>query len=373
MRFLDRLTELPAPAKFLFVALVTAAVAGVAFSLHASVEQASLALIGAVVFAAGAGRLAGLFTAVFAAAILNFAFTPPLWTLRVGNGDDTVALVIFGALALTVSSMVARVAELRTAADLRANESASAAREQVRLAREADTARAAAELSRTRAGLLSAVSHNLRTPLAAIHASASTLLTDGALISESEKIELMTTVRDEAVRLSGLVAKVLDLGRIRVGGLEVTPEQIDVEGALQAAAHRLKPLLATRTISIAAAPDANMCEADPSAVEQILTNLLENALRYTPSDSPIELTASRQRGAIEMRVIDHGPGVAPADSDRIFEEFVRVGARVESDGTGLGLAIVKAYVNAHRGRVWVEETPGGGATFAVRFPIVYEQ
>ncbi len=350
----------------MIVSLITLAIAGAAFAFNASVEQASLALMGAVVLAAGTSRLMGLYVAVIGAGILNLAFTPPHWTLRVGNGDDTVALIIFSAIALVVSAMVASVAELRVAADERAGEAAASAKAQLRLAREADIARAAAEISRTRAGLLSAVSHNLRTPLAAIQASASTLLADGDRIPEPDKTALIETVRDEAVRLSGLVAKVLDLGRIRAGGLELTVEMLDVEGLLQASVHRISPLIGARRISIAVDESARSCEADPVALEQILGNLLENAMRYTAETDTIELTAIRNRGAIELRVIDHGPGVAEADETSIFEAFYRGGQRSESEGTGLGLAIVKAYVVAHHGRVWYETTPGGGATFAVR-------
>src|SRR3954451_4952864 len=151
--------------------VVVTVAAGIASVADADVEQASLVLLVAVVCCALLGRSWGLLGAVLAAAILNLAFTPPHRPLRVGNGDDTIALIAFGLIAVAVVAIVSRVTDLRRDAERRAVEADIAARERYDLERAAEAARAAAELSRTRAGLLSAVSHNLRTPLAAIQAS----------------------------------------------------------------------------------------------------------------------------------------------------------------------------------------------------------
>jgi two-component system sensor histidine kinase KdpD len=164
------------------------------------------------------------------------------------------------------------------------------------------------------------------------------------------------------------VAKLLDLGRIRAGGLELAPEAVDVEGVLQAAVHRLAPLLATRTVTIDVASDLDEVVLDPTAFDQALTNLLENAIRYTPAGSPIEILAAQSRGVVDFRVVDHGAGVPAEERAKVFDEFYRAGERSESEGTGLGLAIVKAVILAHHGRIWVDETEGGGATFVVRLP-----
>jgi two-component system sensor histidine kinase KdpD len=250
--------------------------------------------------------------------------------------------------------------------------SLSAAIERITAEREAEAARVAAEVSRTRAGLLSAVSHNLRTPLAAIRAATSALLSDAATLDETDRVELLETVHSESIRLENLVAKVLDLGRIRAGGLELVAQPVDLGGLLQAAIHRLKPLLGTRVVTLDVGPDLDDVELDPEALEHVMLNLLENAVHYAPADTPVEIEAQRRRGVLEIRVVDHGPGIDESERERVFEEFYRAGQRAESEGTGLGLAIVKATVAAHRGRVWVEATPGGGATFVVRLPRVLE-
>ncbi len=427
----------------------------------ADVAQAALFLLVAVVVGALGGRRIGVATAVLAALVLNLGFTPPRGTLRVGNGDDAVALIVFGVVALATSALVAAAGDSRRAAERRARtaelaleltgrlragddpevvargvlsrvivlfgfssvhlEAAdldvavdsgnstrldgsavrvnandarlhavlagdqafgpddravlesllanlSAALERLSFERAAETARVAAEVSRTRAGLLSAVSHNLRTPLAAVHAASGTLLAPDAVLNDDERRELLETVRDETARLERLVAKVLDLGRIRAGGIELAPQPVDLGGLLQAAVHRLKPLIHERPILVQVGSDLDEFSVDPVALEQVMLNLLENALRYAPEPSPIEVLATRIRGQVEIRVVDHGPGIAIAERDRVFEEFYRIGRRAESEGTGLGLAIVKALVIAQGGRVWVEDTIGGGATFVVRLP-----
>jgi two-component system sensor histidine kinase KdpD len=463
VRLLDRIAESSLAAR-LALASVCVGLAGAAAALYgADVAQASLFLLLAVVVGALGGRRVGIFTAILGAVVLNFAFTPPRWTLRVGNGDDAVALIVFAAVALATGTLVAAAADSRRVAERRARTAElaldltsrlragdepaevaravasrlcalfgftsarlaaggvdvtvgapfppdtapllvaaplasleavpsadhelsdddgavleslvanlSAALEALTLEREAEAARVAAEVSRTRAGLLSAVSHNLRTPLAAVHAATGTLLAPEAVLDDSERRELLETVRDETARLERLVAKVLDLGRIRAGGLELAPEPVDLAGLLQASVHRLKPLLDGRPVGVEIADDLDEVTLDPVALEQVMSNLLENAVRYAPDGTPIEIIARRLRGQLELRVVDHGAGVPPDERDKVFDEFYRVDRRADSDGTGLGLAIVKAIVLAQGGRVWVEDTSGGGATFVVRLPRVME-
>ena len=371
MRVLERFASFHWSSRALLIVCVVGVAAGVAWIAGADVSQASLLLLVSVVFAASAGRMSGMFGAVLAALILNLAFTPPRWTLRVGTGDDTVALFTFAIVAVVVGTIVARLSELRVIADRRAAEADTAAKQQVLLEADASKARAEAEISRTRAGFISAVSHNLRTPLAAIQSSSDLLVSDYAVLSKSDRVAMLLTVQSETRRLRGLVDKVLDLGRIRAGGLDLAPESIDVEGTLQACVYRFRPLTRDRVVLVDVGEGADTCVVDPEAIEQILLNLVENVLQYTPAGTPFELVAIRERGVIEFRVIDHGPGVAVEVREKVFDEFFRADLRPESRGTGLGLAIVRALVAAHRGQVHAGETPGGGSTFVVRLPREY--
>jgi two-component system sensor histidine kinase KdpD len=241
--------------------------------------------------------------------------------------------------------------------------------ERIQLETEAREARIAAAVGRTRSSFLSAVSHNLRTPLSAIKASVTTLLAPDVELDRGARRELLDTIYEESDRLERLVAKVLDLSRIRAGGLEPEPEGIDVADLARIAIRRLRPIARAHTIRVVAPPDLPELSLDLVMAEQVFLNLLENALRFSPPGSEIRIEAENGDGAVEVRVIDHGKGVPPDDRERIFDEFVRGEARAEAPGTGLGLAIVRSLVEVHGGRVWYEDTPGGGATFAVRFPV----
>jgi two-component system sensor histidine kinase KdpD len=245
----------------------------------------------------------------------------------------------------------------------------AAAHDRLRLEAEASEARVAIQISQTRAGFLSAVSHNLRTPLASIRAAASTLRSPDAQLDPDDRREMLDTVVDETERLERLVTKTLDLSRIRAGGVEPEPRIADIGDLATAAVRRLRPLTHDHSIRLAIDLELPPVCVDVGMIEEVFLDLLENALRFAPAGSEICVQADRFGAVIEVRVADHGPGVPPGERARIFEEFARVDARPDATGTGLGLAIVRALVTAHNGRVWCEETPGGGATFGFSLPI----
>jgi two-component system sensor histidine kinase KdpD len=242
----------------------------------------------------------------------------------------------------------------------------AAAIDRLRLEREARDARIDAQVGRTRSGFLSAVTHNLRTPLASIKAASSTLRAPDLDLSPADRAELLDTVYDETERLERLVTNILELSRIRAGGLEVRRQPVDLRDLAQAAIRRLRPLARAHRVRLDVPAALADVEVDVQMMEQVFGNLLENALRFAPPGSEILVTCcpGTAPDEIEVRVADHGPGVPVEERDRIFDEF----ARADASGTGLGLAIVRALVTAHGGRVWCEETPGGGATFVFVMP-----
>jgi two-component system sensor histidine kinase KdpD len=243
--------------------------------------------------------------------------------------------------------------------------------DRLRLQEQVREAQLAAEVGRQRAGFLSAVSHNLRTPLTAVKAAAGTLLSSWSRIEPEERRELLETISDEAERLERLVRNTLELSRIRAGALEVEPERVDIADLVQHAVRRLRPIARAHRVRLDVDDDLPPVSLDVTMAEQILLNLLENALRYAPPGSEILVGAHVGPGGddIELRVADHGPGVPPDAHERIFEEFQSVDTRPDRAGTGLGLAIVRALVVAHGGSVHYEDTPGGGATFVCTFPL----
>ena len=164
----------------------------------------------------------------------------------------------------------------------------------------------------------------------------------------------------------------LELSRIRAGALEVEPERVDIADLVQHAVRRLRPIARAHRVRLDVDDDLPPVSLDVTMAEQILLNLLENALRFAPPGSEIvvgaHVLAPSDPDEIELRVADHGPGVPAEARDRIFEEFQSAETRPDRSGTGLGLAIVRALVVAHGGSVRYEDTPGGGATFVCTFP-----
>jgi two-component system sensor histidine kinase KdpD len=217
--------------------------------------------------------------------------------------------------------------------------------------------------------LLQNVSHELRTPLASILTGATVLL---------GRSDVSVAVRDglsgivtQSRRLDRLVGDMLDLARIEGHALELRLEPTDVGDAVEAAVGRLKQIRPTRDVRVTTEPGPPEAVADWDRLGQVLDNLLVNADRYAPPTTPIEIeVAHGARGTIVTRVIDHGAGVDPALRDRIFERFVR-DEESGAEGTGLGLAIVRGIIEAHAGRIWLDDPDeGGGAVFAFTLPAV---
>jgi two-component system sensor histidine kinase KdpD len=241
--------------------------------------------------------------------------------------------------------------------------------ERARLGREATDAKLDAEASRIRAALFSSVTHDLRTPLASITASASSLLEEGVPFSSDQRRELLRTILEESERLNRLVANLMDLSRLRAGALVPMVEPVPLEDVVSAVVRRLRPSLAGRPVRIRIREDVPDLPVDVVQMDQVLTNLLENAIRYSPPEGEIGVSAVRWREMVEVRVADHGPGIPPVERHRVFEEFYRRDVGGLRGGTGLGLTIAQAIVQAHSGSIWIEDTPGGGTTVGFRLPL----
>ena len=245
----------------------------------------------------------------------------------------------------------------------------AAALERAQLAEEAQRAQVDVETERLRNALLSSVSHDLRTPLAAITGAASTLLEDQAGIAPETRVELTETIYEEADRLNRLVRNLLDMTRLQSGALRVAKEWHPLEEIVGAALSRLEPRLRGRRVSTEVPADLPLVPLDGVLIEQVFVNLLENALKYTPRDSPIEIAASRRDREVVVDVGDRGPGLPSGEEERIFDKFHRVPARALPGGVGLGLTVCRGIVTAHGGRIWAENRPGGGAVFRFSIPL----
>jgi two-component system sensor histidine kinase KdpD len=234
---------------------------------------------------------------------------------------------------------------------------------------EADQIRLDMETERLRSSLLSAVSHDLRTPLSVITGASSALLEDDRPVDPKVRRELAASILEESERLNRLVANLLDMTRLQAGALEVRKQWQPVEEVIGAALARVSRLLKDRPVATNVAADLPFAPLDDLLVQQVLVNLLENAVQYTPSGTPIEIAARREDDSILIEVADRGPGLPPGDPNRLFEKFYRGGVSTSRRGAGLGLAICRGIVQLHGGKIYAENRTGGGAVFCFSIPL----
>jgi len=222
-----------------------------------------------------------------------------------------------------------------------------------------------------RAALLSSISHDLRTPLASIKASASSLLQDDVQWSDEERRSFALAIEREADRLNRLVANLLDMSRIEGGALKPEKEWYPIDELIHDVLGHMQPLLLDRVVQTSIPDDLPPVQLDYLEIEQVLTNLIENAVRYTPSDSPIDVSVQTEGDQMLISVADRGPGIPTADLERVFDKFYRVLGRMAKrpTGSGLGLAVSKGLVEAHGGRIWAENREGGGSVFRFTLPL----
>ncbi len=246
----------------------------------------------------------------------------------------------------------------------------SVAIERAQLATEAQAVTVQMETERLRNTLLSSVSHDLRTPLASITGAASTLLDNGGTLPLATQQELMTTIVDESERLNHLLTNLLDMTRLEAGTINIHKEWQPVEEVIGAALTHLNTQLQGRCVQTALPADLPLVALDSVLIEQVLTNLLENAIKYTPPGSPLDISAQQTGNAVTLQIADHGPGLPVAMQQRVFDKFYRLQPNEPQHGSGLGLTICRGIIEAHGGHIWAtNRTDGPGAVFAFTLPL----
>lgn len=241
--------------------------------------------------------------------------------------------------------------------------------ERAALDEEVRGARLESEANRLRAALFSSVTHDLRTPLSSITASVSGLLGKDARYTDEQREQVLRTVLDEADHLNQIVGNLLDLAQMRAGVLVPSRQPVLIEEIIGSVLLRKRRAIERSSIRMNVRPQLPAVDADPIQIEQVVSNLLENALRFSPPGGEIHISAARWQGAVQVRVSDRGPGIEPEDRERVFEEFYRRDAGTGRGGTGLGLAIARAIVIAHGGRIWIEGAPGRGTAVIFELPV----
>jgi two-component system, OmpR family, sensor histidine kinase KdpD len=243
---------------------------------------------------------------------------------------------------------------------------AAVALRQERLAEQAAAVKPLEAADKLRTALLSAVSHDLRTPLSSAIAAVTSLRSPDVVFDEADRAELLATADESLDRLARLVENLLDMSRLQAGALGMTPQPVGVADAVAAAVAALGA--AGGDIAIHVPDDIAEITVDPGLLDRIMANVLSNALRHSPPGHPPIITASELGGLVEIRIVDHGPGIPVEDRERVFLPFQRLGDRDNDTGVGLGLALSRGLAEAMGGHLEPESTPGGGLTMVLTLP-----
>lgn len=231
-----------------------------------------------------------------------------------------------------------------------------------RLAAQTAAAQRLAEGNRMRTALLAAVSHDLRTPLAGIKAAVSTLRTAEVSWSADDQTELLAAIEDSTDKLSTIIANLLDLSRLQTGEVHLVTQDVGLDDVVSRA---LRTLPATERVDLDIAPDLPPVRVDTGLLERVVANLVENALRYSPPTTRVQVGAEVAGTRVRLRVVDHGPGVPDSSKPQLFQPFQRLGDAPAGEGVGLGLAVAAGLARALGGELTAHDTPGGGLTMVV--------
>jgi two-component system sensor histidine kinase KdpD len=333
--------------------VAAATVAALAMFPHVEVSNLIMAyLLGVILVARRQARGPSLLASVLSVAAFDFFFIPPYYHFAVASAHYLLTFAIMLIVALVISGLTVRLrAQVETAH---------------KLADEARSAEVRAETERLRSSLLSSVSHDLRTPLATITGAVSTVLESGERLDPTTRRELLESARDEAERLNRLVHNLLQMTRLESGTFRLHTDWHPMEEVIGAALGRCASRLGDRPITTRIPADLPLVAIDDVLIEQVLMNLLDNALKYSPAGTPLAIAVGTTNGVVNVEVADQGPGVPPGEERRVFEKFYR-GEAGRGRGAGLGLAICQGIVRAHGGAIHAENLPSGG--LAVRFTL----
>ncbi|HEY2522759.1 MAG TPA: sensor histidine kinase KdpD [Streptosporangiaceae bacterium] len=296
------------------------------------------------------------------------------WKAVASTGDDPVTtpddadveVPITDTLTLALRGRALPAADRRVLGAFAAY--AAAALEQQRLTAEAEAAKPIAEADRMRTALLTAVSHDLRTPLASAKAAVTSLRSPEVRWTKADRDELLATADESLDRLARLVGNLLDMSRLQAGALSLFPRPVGVDEIVARSLDDLGPR--SQPVMVDIPESLPEIKVDPAILERVVVNLTENALRYSPGAVPPLLTASALGDRVELRVVDRGPGIPEKERDRMFVPFQRLGDTDNTTGVGLGLALSRGFTEAMGGTLTAEETPGGGLTMAITLPAV---
>lgn len=250
---------------------------------------------------------------------------------------------------------------------------AAMALNRVKLGEQAMKAVTLAESERLRTALFNSLSHDLRTPLASIIGAVTGLLEGESVYSPAARFDLLQTIHQGAIRMNRFVNNLLDMARLESGMLQLKKEWCDIQDVIGVAVSRMGETLTNRPLKIHVEPDLPLIQADFVLIEQVLINLLDNALKYSKQGSEISVSVGQSGKHLTISVADRGHQVPEEDLTKIFDKFYRLSSRLQVSGTGLGLSICKGLVEAHGGKIWAENNPEGGVIMTFNLPVSDQQ
>jgi K+-sensing histidine kinase KdpD len=302
-------------------------------------------LFGVFLVASRWGHGASIVASIFSALLFDFCFTTPVFSLWIANIEDLLGLIIM----ITVGTITSNL---------------------LNQAKNANSAKARAEDEALRNSLLSAISHDLRTPLTRIIGVATTLIESHNHISQEDVQEFSHVIFDESQRMSELMNKVLDMAKLSTGQIAIHREWNTLEEIIGSALKRLEKELSTHPINTHLSEKSPLIWVDSVLFEQVIVNLIENATKYTPPCSPIDIEADFFTHYLNIIISDYGVGIPPALENKIFDKFFRLEHETPQNGVGLGLSLCRSIIEMHDGTIKVQQVPNKGAVFVITLPIV---
>ncbi len=328
--------------------VVGATAINVALSLFmAPVNLVMVYLLGVVWVAWRGHRGPATFVSILSVLAFDFLFVPPRFTLRVADYEYLFTFLVMLVVALIISELTSRTRQHEE---------------------ERHQAKLKVETERLQNIILGSLPHDFRTPLATIMGAATSLSQRDVDLDLHTRRELAGDIYTEAERLNEMVNHILDLMKLESGALVPHKQSVPIEEIVGSALNQLEYRLNGRQIATHFPPTLPMISVDEQLMEQVLINLVDNALKYTPVDSPIEISAFEKQGSLVISVTDQGPGLPSEHVERLFEKFYR-GSQKGREGVGLGLTICRAIVTLHGGHLTASNRPEGGASFRFSLPL----
>jgi K+-sensing histidine kinase KdpD len=356
------------PVRYLIATIAVALPITALERLRPELSQTSIALIlvlPVVLIAVTQGRGPALYSSVLVGLSFNFFFIGPFYSFRINRPEDVVAFLVFGSTAILVGQLSSRLEKRVLLTEEQRKELVHVRAEFERAAAQAAQADALRKSEQLKTALLDAVTHDLRTPLTSIKAAITTIRTEP--VTPEVQRELFEVIEQESDRLNHFIQGMMDLAKLEAGEITLASRNVAADEIVEDALLRAEPLLAGHAVEVAVPDGLPALQVDPRLISQVIFTLLENAAKYSNAAARITISVQQNENNICFAVSDDGPGISPELRSQVFEKFFRANPK---SGLGMGLAIARGIVQAHGGRIWIENGLGGkGASVRFQIPL----